>query len=166
MLEIRPLSSTDAGALLEFLADPEVARWLRAAGQQGPFTRAECEATVARKAAHWIAHGFGTSLGFSDGRCVGWSILQHSRVACRSEVEIGWAVASDMWGRGIATALGQDALMNATDAGFERVVAFTRPDNTASRRVMEKLGLRYERDFTHAGHEHVLYATQVPDPTA
>ncbi len=146
-------------ALLEFLGDPEVARWLRAAGQEGPFTRAECEATLARKVAHWIAHGFGTSLGFCDARCVGWSILQHSKVAGRSEVEVGWAVVSDMWGQGLATELGRHALAGATDAGFERVVAFTRADNLASRRVMDKRSLRYERDFTHAGLPHVLYAT-------
>lgn len=159
MLEIRPAAPGDADALLEFLGDPDVARWLRPAGLDGPFTRAECEATIARKAAHWTAHGFGTSLGFWDGRCVGWAILQHSRVADRSEVEIGWAVASDLWGRGIATQLGRHALSGASDAGFERIVAFTRPDNVASRRVMEKLGLSYERDFTHAGLPHVLYAT-------
>jgi ribosomal-protein-alanine N-acetyltransferase len=90
---------------------------------------------------------------------VGWSILQHNRVARRSEVEIGWAVVSRMWGRGLATELGRHALVSASGAGFERVVAFTRPDNQASRRVMEKLGLRYECDFTHAGLPHVLYAT-------
>lgn len=159
MLEVRPPTPEDVEALLEFLGDPEVARWLRAAGQEGPFTRAECEATLARKVAHWAAHGFGASLGFVDARCVGWSILQHARVSGRSEVEIGWAVVSDMWGRGIATELGRHALASAGEAGFERVVAFTRPDNFASRRVMDKLGLRYERDIEHAGLPHVLYVT-------
>jgi len=159
MLEIRPASTGDVDALLEFLGDPEVAGWLRPAGRQGPFTRAECEATLARKVAHWTAHGFGASLAFRDGRCVGWSILQHTRAAGHSEVEIGWAVVRDMWGQGIATELGRHALDAASEAGFERVVAFTRPDDAASRRVMEKLGLRYERDFTHAGLPHVLYAT-------
>lgn len=159
MLEIRPVTPEDVEALLEFLGDPQVARWLRPAGQEGPFTRAECEATVARKVAHWTAHGFGASLGFWDGRCVGWSILQHCKAGGRSEVEIGWAVVSDMWRRGIATELGRHALASARDVGFERAVAFTLPDNVASRGVMEKLGLRYERDITHAGRPHVLYAT-------
>jgi ribosomal-protein-alanine N-acetyltransferase len=159
MLEIRPITADDAESLLEFLGSAEVARWLRGAGQEGVFTRAECDLISARKAAHWTAHGFGTSLAFSDGRCVGWSILQHSLVAARGEVEIGWAVATALWGHGIATELGRHGLDSATAAGFERVVAFTRPDNLASRRVMEKLGLHYERDFTHGGLPHVLYAT-------
>ena len=149
----------DAEPLLEILGDPEVAAWLRPAGLTGPFTLAECEEVVARKVAHWTAHGFGMSLAFSEGRCVGRSLVQHTLVAGRGEVEIGWAVASDMWGRGLATELGRRALAAASDAGLERIVAFTRTENVRSRRVMEKLGLEYERDFVHAGYPHVLYAT-------
>jgi ribosomal-protein-alanine N-acetyltransferase len=66
-----------------------------------------------------------------------------------------------MWGRGIATELGRHALASAAEAGFERIVAFTRTENLASRRVMEKLGLSYERDFTHAGYPHVMYVTSL-----
>jgi [ribosomal protein S5]-alanine N-acetyltransferase len=158
-LEIRPVTSDDAGRLLEILGDPEVAAWLRQAGVTGPFTLDECEEIVARKVAHWAAHGFGMSLAFTEGRCVGRAVVQHTIAAGQGEVEIGWAVARDMWGRGIATQLGGHALSAGRDAGVDRIVAFTRVDNRASRRVMEKLGLEYERDFIHAGHPHVLYAT-------
>ncbi len=41
--------------------------------------------------------------------------------------------------------------------GLEDVVAFTLTANKASRRVMEKVGMRYERDITHAGLPHVLF---------
>ena len=37
------------------------------------------------------------------------------------------------------------------------LIAFTLPDNLASRRVMEKAGFAYERDIVHAGLPHVLY---------
>src|SRR5579859_7627172 len=106
MLLIRPVASGDADALLEVLGDRDVAGWLRPAGEEGPFTRAECEAIILKKVAHWTAHGFGMSLAFADGRCVGRAIVQHNNVAGRSEVEIGWAVARPVWGRGIATELG------------------------------------------------------------
>jgi ribosomal-protein-alanine N-acetyltransferase len=159
MLEIRRVMPDDTDALLQILGDPEVAQWLRPAGQSGPFTRAECEGIIVKKVAHWTAHGFGMSLGFSDGRCVGRATVQHSLVAGLSEVEVGWAVVRDSWGRGLATQLGRHALADARAAGFERIVAFTRPENLASRRVMEKLGLNYERGFSHNGHPHVLYAT-------
>ena len=162
MLEIRPVTADDTNALLQILGDPEVAYWLRPAGESGPFSRAECEQIIVRKLAHWTAFGFGMSLAFSDGRCVGRSTVGYNLVDGRAEVEIGWAVVRDGWGRGLATELGRHALAAASDAGFERIVAFTRPDNLASRRVMEKLGLQHQRDFTHAGHPHVLYVTTSP----
>jgi len=157
-LVLRPVALDDAENLLAILGDPKVAFWLRRAGQSGPFTLEECRATARRMAAHWTAHGFGTSLAFAGERCVGWSLVHYTQAAGRSEVEIGWSVASDLWRQGIATDLGSHALACASDAGFDRIVAYTRVDNAASRRVMEKLGLRYERDFEHAGLPHVLYA--------
>jgi ribosomal-protein-alanine N-acetyltransferase len=140
-----------------------VAAWLRPAGQTGPFTLAECETMVARKVAHWTAHGFGMSFAWEGDACVGLSIIQHSVVNGRGEVEIGWTVARERWGQGIATYLGRDALAVASSLGLRRIVAFTRTDNAASRRVMDKLGLRYECDFEHAGLAHVLYCAS---PTA
>ena len=43
------------------------------------------------------------------------------------------------------------------DLDLEEVVAFTLPDNIASRRVMEKAGFAYDRDIQRAGLPHVLY---------
>ena len=80
-------------------------------------------------------------------------------MAGRAEVEIGWTVASDHWGQGIATELGGDALRRARTLGLQRIVAFTRRDNVRSRRVMEKLGLELEREFEHARLPHVLFVS-------
>jgi RimJ/RimL family protein N-acetyltransferase len=157
MVALRSVGLSDALALHGLLSDHEVAAWLRPAGRSGPFSLNECEAIVVEKVAHWTAHGFGMSLAFDQGVCVGRSIVQHNVVNGRGEVEIGWAVARERWGQGIATELGQHALATAASVGLRRVVAFTRPDNGASRRVMEKLGLRYELDFDHGGVAHVLY---------
>lgn len=160
MLEIRPVTADDADALWAILGDPEVARWLRPAGISGGFSRSECERLIVRKLAHWEAHGIGMSLGFVDGCCVGRSTVGYNLVDGRAELEIGWAVARDRWGHGFATELGRHALDTASAAGFERIVAFTRVDNVASRRVMEKLEMRYSGDFTHQGHAHVLYLAE------
>lgn len=80
------------------------------------------------------------------------------------EVEVGYAVRASHWGRGIATAIARASL----DAGFgelglQRIVSFTLPFNLRSRRVMEKAGLRYERDIVHAGMPHVLYSVTPGD---
>jgi [ribosomal protein S5]-alanine N-acetyltransferase len=157
MVELRPIRSRDAAALHRLWSDPQVAVWLRPAGEAGPFTLAECEAVVARKVAHWTAHGFGMSFAWEGETCVGFSVVQHTVVNGRSEVEIGWTVARECWGHGLGTHLGRDALAVASSLGLRRIVAFTRTDNAASRRVMEKLGLRHECDFERSGLAHVLY---------
>jgi ribosomal-protein-alanine N-acetyltransferase len=164
MLAMRPIAAGDAAAVHELLGDPEVAAWLRPAAADGPFGLDECAALAARGAAHWAAHGFGRTLAFDGDRCVGWSLLGHTIVAGRAEVEIGWTVASDRWGRGLATELGADALRRARSLGLERVVAFTRRDNVRSQRVMEKLGLELEREFDYAGLPHVLFRAGPPAP--
>jgi RimJ/RimL family protein N-acetyltransferase len=143
----------------QFLSDPEVAKWLRPAGVSGPFTLEECVASIPAQVAHWTAHGFGPWLAWDGDACVGRCLLKHSIVDGRGEVEIGWAVARSYWGRGVATSMGRHALAAAAERGVTNVVAFTRVDNHASQRVMQKLGLAYERDIVHAGLPHVLYRT-------
>jgi ribosomal-protein-alanine N-acetyltransferase len=159
MLDLRPVQPSDAAALHTLMSDPEVARWLRAKDASGPYTLPECEAIAVKDAAHWGAHGFGPWLAWDGDSCAGRCLLEHSIVDGRSEVEIGWAVTSRYWGRGVGTAMGRHTLTAGAERGITNLVAYTRVDNVASRRVMEKLGLTYERDFEHAGYPHVLYRT-------
>ncbi len=82
-------------------------------------------------------------------------------------VEIGWRLACEHWGRGLATEGARAALHYGFETlGLNQVVSFTVPANLRSRRVMEKLGLTHNPadDFDHpnlpAGHplrRHVLY---------
>jgi RimJ/RimL family protein N-acetyltransferase len=74
------------------------------------------------------------------------------------EVEVGWSVIPERWRQGLATELA----LASIDVAFgpldlDQVVAFTLPDNVASRRVMEKAGFSYDRDILHVGLSHVLY---------
>jgi RimJ/RimL family protein N-acetyltransferase len=82
-------------------------------------------------------------------------------------VEIGWRLASEYWGHGLATEGAREVVRYAFDVlGLEDLVATTVPANTRSRRVMEKLGMTHNPfdDFDHPllpeGHPlrpHVLY---------
>jgi [ribosomal protein S5]-alanine N-acetyltransferase len=47
---------------------------------------------------------------------------------------------------------------------FRELVAFTLPENVASRRVMEKVGFTYERDIEWAALRHVLYRLRLHGP--
>ena len=154
-MEIRELLADDGPAIHRtLLGDPEIAAWFRPGG---PFTLAECEELVAKKVAHRAAHGFGWSLAWEDHECVGWGLAQYCVVDGTSEVEIGWTVARSHWRRGIATRLGEHALTEIDTLGLETVVAYTREDNVASRGVMAKLAMTYEKSFDFLGEPHVLY---------
>ena len=83
-------------------------------------------------------------------------------------VELGWRLAADVWGQGLATE-GARAVLRAgfDDYGLDRLLAFTTPQNTASRRVMEKIGLIRDTDsdfdhpelpLDHPLLRHVVYA--------
>ncbi|HUY24415.1 MAG TPA: GNAT family N-acetyltransferase [Candidatus Saccharimonadales bacterium] len=82
-------------------------------------------------------------------------------------VEVGWRLAHQYWGCGYATEAARAALgFGFESLGLPEIVSFTNVDNQRSRRVMEKLGMRHQRedDFDHPsiseGHRlrrHVLY---------
>jgi RimJ/RimL family protein N-acetyltransferase len=64
----------------------------------------------------------------------------------------------ERWRQGLATELARAAVEVAfDDLDLDEIVAFTLPDNIASRRVMEKAGFTYDRDIQRAGIPHVLY---------
>jgi RimJ/RimL family protein N-acetyltransferase len=77
-------------------------------------------------------------------------------VAGRDCVELLYAVRSEAWGRGYATEMATLAVAEARRLGLSEVVGVTAASNTASRRVLEKVGMRFEEVFERAGLPHVL----------
>lgn len=87
-------------------------------------------------------------------------------------VEVGWRLARSAWGHGFATEAAREALRVGFDKlGLDEVVSFAVVGNTASRAVMERLGLTRDPadDFDHpalpVGHplrRHVLYRLRRP----
>jgi ribosomal-protein-alanine N-acetyltransferase len=66
-------------------------------------------------------------------------------------------------GGGYATEAGRAVLDFAFGpAGLERLIAITREDNLASRRVMAKLGFRFEREVTFKGYDVLLHGLARP----
>jgi RimJ/RimL family protein N-acetyltransferase len=132
---------------------------------------AESDALVDRAQAHFDRHGFGpfavelledeTFAGF-----IGLSVPNFD-APFMPAVEIGWRLAFDCWGRGLATE-GARAVIRCAfeDLGLDNLVSFTVPQNLRSRRVMEKLGMTHDPrdDFDHPAlpeshplRHHVLY---------
>jgi ribosomal-protein-alanine N-acetyltransferase len=129
----------------------------------GPRTRDETRAILEQNAARCAQDDFGLWWWRerASGKLVGEAGLNREQIEGEPVVEVGWSMSPERWGEGFATEAGKAAL----DWGFERIglrriVSFTMPHNAASRRVMEKLGLRYEREFDRAGVTQVLYAIE------
>ena len=73
--------------------------------------------------------------------------------------EIGWWLAREWWGQGLATEAARAALRHAFEqAGLERIISIARPENTASIRIMEKLGMTFECEFSHENLRLVRYS--------
>ncbi|HET6866466.1 MAG TPA: GNAT family protein [Solirubrobacteraceae bacterium] len=147
-----------AAEQLRLLLDPRVSAtlWPR----PGMPTETEVLEGLAAKVDHWDRHGFGMwqMRDRETGEMVGRGGLQYTYTAGLNDVEAGWAVVPERWGQGLATELAHACV----EVGFGplrllEIVAFTLPDNLASRRVMDKAGFTYERDIVHAGLPHVLY---------
>ncbi len=143
------LEPAHAGELARLMNDPRVARTLSPNGL--PPAPGGTPADLAVKQAEWELNGFGLWLlrDRSTGEMVGRGGLQHTSATGVQEVEIGWSIVPERWGQGLATELALACVEIAfDDLGLASVIAYTRPDNIASRRVMDKAGLLYEREFT------------------
>jgi len=74
------------------------------------------------------------------------------------DLEIGWWLARPYWGRGLATEAARVALRDAFErVGLDRIISIARPANTASIRIMERLGLRLDCEFEQDGVPLVRY---------
>ena len=147
-----------AAEQLRLLLDPRVSATLWPRRQLS--TEADVLDGLRAKADHWERHGFGMWLARDrdTGEMVGRGGLQYTYTAGLNDVEAGWAVVPERWGQGLATELAHACVEVAFEQlRLRELVAFTLPDNLASRRVMEKAGFEYERDIMHAGLPHVLY---------
>src|SRR5580698_9383039 len=111
-----------------------------------------------RAESHFIQHGFGpfaveyleqnAFIGF-----IGLSIPNFD-APFMPAVEIGWRLAYDYWGRGLATEGAREVVRHAFDIlRLPGLVSFTVPANLRSRRVMERIGMVRDSagDFDHPG---------------
>src|SRR5207248_4085536 len=103
---------------------------------------------------HWARHAFGwwAARSRADGRFVGRGGLRYMPIGGREEVELGYGLVPEFWGQGLAAELAASGVRAGIEAlGVPEVAAITLPTNARSRRVMEKVGFRYEREVEHAG---------------
>ena len=82
-----------------------------------------------------------------DDRMTGWCGLGF--LPKLNETEVAYMLDKDYWNRGYATkAAGISLGYGFKEAGLEWIIALALPENAASIRVMEKIGMTYKK-MTH-----------------
>jgi ribosomal-protein-alanine N-acetyltransferase len=129
-------------------------------------TPGEAEAVHHRLSDQWTRDGFGywVARDRPTGEFVGVGGLRRVDVEAAAEVEVGFALAYRAWGRGLATELAREAVRVGFEVlGLPVLVAITRPDNAASRRVIERAGLVCAGGVHHSGRAQLLYRLRRAD---
>ncbi len=144
---------------VDLFADPAVAATLWPGALGGPRSAEQAAEMLSADIVHWREERFGPWVFFeaSTGVFVGRGGLRRTTLAGKECVEVLYALRSDAWDRGYATEIACVAVAQARRLGLTDVVGFTTTANVASRRVLEKSGMRIEEDMVeHAGRSHWL----------
>ena len=148
-LILRQFRKDDLDAYAKIMGDREVGRWFP---KGDGYTPEESEKSLKAILKHWAEHGFGIwaiidkANGVLIGRC-GLNLINKT-----SEVEVDFVVTPNSWGNGYAT----EAARTALACGFQNlklqnIIALAKPENTASRRVIEKIGMQFIRNAEYWG---------------
>ena len=91
--------------------------------------------------------GFCTVTEKKNNSFVGQFSLSHIEFDKEKEIEIGFRFLQRFWGLGYATEMAHEVIKHGfKNSGLDKIVALTHPDNLASQKVIEKIGLKYIRD--------------------
>lgn len=153
-LRLRRFTLADLEELALIFSDPLVVKYL-APGR--PATREETEQALLSVIRHWERHSYGrwAVVERATNKLIGYGGLR----CFDGTPELVYLLTRPYWNRGLATEIARACLEDGfMRHKFERIVAVTQPNNLASRRVMEKVGLSYVRDDTFFNIDVVLYA--------
>ena len=159
-LSLRLLAGDDAPFILELVNDPD---WLRFIGDRGVRSLDDARAYILNgPVASYAWHGFGLYLvelrdgGGPVGMC---GLLRRDWL---DDVDVGFAFLPRFRGMGLAHEAARATLEYGTGAlGLSRIAAIVSPENAGSIRLLEKLGMSFQRMALPPGSEQevCVYAT-------
>jgi RimJ/RimL family protein N-acetyltransferase len=161
-LILRHLTTDDAAFILTLVNDPS---WVQFIGDTGVRTLEDaCNYIVRGPMAMYASVGFGlygTALkegGTLIGIC---GLIKRDSL---EDVDIGFAFLPQFWSQGYAYEAASAVIAYGKQVlSLQRIVAITSPDNQRSARLLEKLGLHFERLITLPSNTQALrlFATSV-----
>ena len=143
-LSLRHVDEDDAAFVLELVNDPD---WIRFIGDRNIRDLDAARRYIAEAVlAMYRESGFGLYLGELKATATPIGLCGLVRREGLDDADIGFALLSRFRGHGYALEAARAVMRHALETlGLPRVVAITSPDNRASRRILEALGLSFER---------------------
>jgi len=160
-LRMRLFEPGDLDRMCEITRDPEVVRYI---GYGHPLTREETRANLAKIMDGFRRRGYGRwALEWRDtGALVGYCGLSSGNPEVG--IEVAYMLAREEWGKGLALEAGRASLRYGFETlGVDSIAGLTLPGNLRSRRVLERLGMKFVRDGTYFGFDCVHYAVARAD---
>jgi RimJ/RimL family protein N-acetyltransferase len=153
-LRLRAPTHSDYENILALGSDPEVMRYITYGKTQSPRdARADLERRIQLSQG---AHGYWITEDQFTSDFIGWMALRP--LPGKDHFELGYRFLKKHWGKGYATEAGQQLLQYAfQELNLPKVIAIAMPENQASRRVMEKLGLQFMGYDQFHGVDCVIY---------
>ena len=159
-LLLRLWRNEDLASYARICADPEVMKYL-----SGAMTPEQSEEQVSKFVGHWEERGFGlwaveekstaTFIGFIG------LLYQQEWPEGEHKTEVGWRLDRSFWGQGLATEGARASLRHGfQELGLEGIISIAVPENVASLRVMEKLGMTFRGETRFKGYDVVWYAVE------
>lgn len=147
-LRFRQMTSSDLDSMSALLGDPLVMAFYPA-----PKSKEEAAQWIAWNEANYAKHGYGLWIvETQNGEFLGDCGLTWQQVNGRMELEVGYHIRTEAQGRGYATEAASACRDFARDVlQVQLLVAIIHPENDASRRVAEKIGMRYIEDDHRLG---------------
>jgi RimJ/RimL family protein N-acetyltransferase len=143
-LQLREMTIEDVDSLFPILSDPIAMQYY-----PKPFDRIMTIEWIEWNLRNYSTYGFGLwgVIHKADGQFIGDCGLTIQCVDDIRETEIGYHIMRSYWNQGMAT----EGARACRDFAFDklksrRVISWMHPDNIASRRVSEKIGMRLEKE--------------------
>ena len=154
-LRLRQFTMGDLDELAPIFGNPQVMKYLGLNCQ--PVPREETETALASMIRHWEQKGFGrwAVVLKENDKLIGCAGLR----SYEGTAELVYLLDEPFWGKGLATEIARACLKYGFEKhNFPQIIAFTRPGNAASRHILDKIGMRFEREDLFFGIVAVLYS--------
>ena len=157
-LVLRHLSMADLDNLFELYHSPDVRKYYSEGIPSYEETRRELEWMINTC---YARYGFGmwATIDTATGKFIGRCGLTPMDIEGHEEIEVGYMLARDYWGQGLATEAARAILQYGFEqVGLARLICVINPANQASSRVAEKIGMTLEIDGDVNGEPTLLYS--------